>query len=134
MTTGRTEPTTEQQNAYERGKRVGQVDASLDQHELRLDKSDVIHVRTDSEMNGLKLGVQRLDDRAASDAATRLATAQALKEEREATAAALEATTNRSNQKWTPAARLTAFLGSIAAVVGAVVYIYLASKTGTGRP
>jgi len=120
-----TEPTTEQQNAFARGREAGRLDSILDQHEERLDKINGSMTRLADEMGGLKLGVQRLGDQASSDAATRLATAQALKEEREATAAALEATTNRANQKWTPRLTLAAFLGSIATVSGVGVTVYL---------
>ena len=130
MTTGQTEPTAEQQNAYELGRKAGQVDSSLDQHEERLDKINGSMGRLADEMAGIKLGVQRLGDQADSDASTRLATAAALKEEREATASALRASTERANQRWTPAMRLTALLGSLAALTGGAVTLYLAAKPG----
>ena len=129
-----TEETIEQQAAYERGRKAGQVDSSLDQHEQRLDKINGSLTRFADEMSGLKLGVQRLGDEARSAASTLIATAKALKDEREATAAALQATTDRSNRKWTPAAQIGTLLGALAAIIGAVVYVYLASRTGAGHP
>jgi chromosome segregation ATPase len=123
--TGQTEPTTEQQNAFERGVKAGQVDSSLGQHEERLDKINGSMTRLADRMAGVELGIQRLVDQGAADASARLATAQALKEEREATAAALEATTNRANQKWTPRYTIAAFLGSLATATAAGVAIYV---------
>jgi hypothetical protein len=57
-----------------------------------------------------------------------LATAKALKEERDATAEALRARTERADQRWTPMTRLGAVLGSFATFVGGVVAVYLALK------
>jgi len=122
-----TEPTPEQQAAYERGRKAGQVDSSLDQHKERLDKLNGSLARFADEMAGLQLGVQRLGDQADSDAATRLATAAALKEEREATASALRASTERSNQRWTPTMRLTALVSAIAGAAALPVTIYLST-------
>ena len=118
------------QAAYERGKHAGKLDATVADHEERLNKLNGSLDRFATEMAGLKLGVQRLGDQADSDAATRLATAAALKEEREATASALRASTERAERRWTPAMRLTALLGSLAAVVGGAVALYLAVKSG----
>jgi len=130
MSNGQTEPTPtpDQQAAYARGKREGLIDARLDQHEERLDKINGSLDRFATEMSGLKLGVQRLGDEARSAATTVLATAKALKDERDATAAALRATTDRSNQRWTPAMRLGALMGSLAAFMTGTVTIYLALK------
>jgi len=122
------EPTTELQNAYERGRKAGQVDSSLTQHEERLDKINGSLDRFATEMSELKLGVQRLGDEARSAATTVLATAKALKDEREATAAALRATVDRSERKWTPMMRLTAVMGSLPAFMTGTVTIYLALK------
>jgi archaellum component FlaC len=122
---GQTEPTTEQQNAHERGRKAGQVDSSLDQHEKRLDKINGSMTRLADEMGGVKLAVQRLGDDARSAATTVLATAKALKEERDATAEALRARTERADQKWTPMVRFGVFMGSFAALVGALAYVYL---------
>jgi len=122
------ESTPEQQNAFERGKRVGQVDAALSDHDERLDKINGSMERLADEMSGVKLAVQRLGDDARSAATTVLATAQALKEERDATAEALKAATERSDRRWTPAMRLAAFMGSLAAFMTGTVTIYLALK------
>jgi len=124
MISGPTDPTHGQQSAYERGR----SEARLDQHEERLDKLNGSLDRFATEMSGLKLGVQRLGDQADSDAATRLATAAALKEEREATASALRASTERAERRWTPAMRLGALLGSFATVIATAVAVYLALK------
>ena len=120
MSTGATEPTIDQQNAFERGKRAGQVDAALVDHDERLDKINGSMERLATEMSGVKLAVQRLGDEARSAASTVLATAAALKDEREATAAALRATTERADQRWTPTMRLAALAGSLATAIGAV--------------
>ena len=127
MTNGQIELTIEQQNAYNRGMKAGQVDSNLDQHEDRLDNLTDAVGRLVDEMSGLKLGVQRLGDQADSDAATRLATAAALKEEREATASALRASTERANQRWTPTMRLTALVSAIAGAAALPVTIYLST-------
>ncbi len=128
MSTGATEPTIDQQNAFERGKRAGQVDAALVDHDERLDKINGSMERLATEMSGVKLAVQRLGDDARSAATTVLATAKALKEERDATAEALRARTERADQRWTPMTRLGAVLGSFATFVGGVVAVYLALK------
>ena len=128
MINGPTDPTTDQQAAYRRGRSEALVDARLDQHEERLDKINGSLDRFATEMSGLKLGVQRLGDEARSAATTVLATAKALKDEREATAAALRATVDRSERKWTPMMRLTAVMGSLAAFMTGTVTIYLALK------
>jgi hypothetical protein len=125
-----TEPTTEQQNAFARGEKAGQVDYTLADHGGRLDKINGSMGRLADEMAGVKLGVQRLGDEFRAAAATALATAQALKDERVATADALKASTERAERRWTPAMRLTALLGSLAALTGGAVTLYLAAKPG----
>ena len=126
-----TEETVEQQTAYERGRKAGQVDSSLDQHEERLDKLNGSmgrlaegYERVRNEIAAVNMGLQRLADEAAAAARTVLATATALKDERLATAEALKASTERSSRRWTPAAQIGTLLGALAAIIGAVVYVY----------
>ena len=123
--TGHTELTPEQQTAFERGRKSGQTDSTLEQHEDRLDKINGSLARFADEMSGLKLGVQRLGDEAHSAAATLIATAKALKDEREATAAALRLSTERSVRRWTPAAQVATILGTFVMGMAVVVTIYL---------
>jgi len=128
MSNGPTEPTPELQAALERGRRVGQVDAALSEHDERLDKINGSMERLANEMGEVKLAVQRLGDDARSAATTVLATAKALKEERDATAEALRARTERADQRWTPAMRFGALAGSAATVLGVAIAVYLALK------
>ena len=122
---GQTEPTTEQQNAYARGVKAGQVDYTLADLGGRIDKMDGSLSRFADEQGKLALSVQRLGDEARSAAATLIATAQALKDEREATAAALKATTERSVRRFSPASQLATIFGTFVMGMAVVVTIYL---------
>jgi len=79
---------------------------------------------TREDTNKLILAVQRLEDQHASDAATLIATAKALKESAEALQIKQAAEITRSEQRWSPWARLGTAVGIVVAIVGVFLAIY----------
>jgi hypothetical protein len=106
------------EDAFERGAAAGEVAARLkahDEHFARINGSlgDVAR-----EMHGLTLAVQRLGDQAVSRDATVLTTAKALKE-------AEEARRDKTEQAWSPVAKVFAVIAAAATVIGLLTTLYL---------
>lgn len=103
--------------AYGRAFEDGRVAALLTAHEGRLNKINGSQERTVEALEKLTLAVQRLSDQADAAATTAVTTAKALKD-------ADEARRGRSEQSWSPFARVFAAVAALATLVG--LYIALA--------
>jgi hypothetical protein len=105
------------QEAFRRGEVAGQTESRLtgaEDHLMRING----HIRDMvSELKALRLDVQALGDAATAAANTAVALATALKE-------AEEQRRDKSEQSWSPLARLSAIVVAIAAITG----VYLAIK------
>jgi hypothetical protein len=114
------------ETAYDRGhdagRDAGRIDARLAGHDKHFAAINGSLATIADELAGLKLAVQRLGDQAVARDATVVTTAAALKDAEEARRA-------KSEQTWSPLAKVMASLGTLATVAGVVV-AYLAL---TGR-
>jgi len=104
----------EQDDAYDRGHLAGEINARLAGHDQHFASINGSLADIANEMHGLKLAVQRLGDQAASDATTRISTAAALKDAEEARRA-------KTDQSWSPWAKLIAVILALVAVVSLYV-------------
>ena len=104
-------------NDYDRGVRDGRVEIRLDHHDDRLDEHADLLARTVETAQIMASTVQTLTEARVTDAATRVATAEAVKEAKNAQEAA--ATT-----AWNPMAKLIAVVGALGVVFGIVVGLW----------
>ena len=121
--------TEHRQGGYSRGSR----DARLDAHDAilkRLEQAQVISgIIAFLGIGWLSLSTQRLGDGARASAATAIALAQALKEEKDTARDTLATENNTSQNKWSKSNTLIAAVGVlIPLIVGLIAY--LATKTG----
>jgi methyl-accepting chemotaxis protein len=120
------------QDAYERGREAGKIDRRLDEHTERLDRINGAMSDVANELQQLRMAVQSLGADAKNERANVITTAAAVKETAVTTASALkdaeEARRDKSEQTWSPLARIGAGLGIVATVVG----LYLAFRNGGG--
>ena len=105
-------------NAYDRGHTAGEIAERLAGHDRHFAAINGSLADVAREMHSLTLAVQRLGDQAVARDATVVTTAKALKEAEDARRA-------KTEQSWTPVARLLAVLGGLAALA-AVAGLYLA--------
>jgi hypothetical protein len=117
MTMAETSP-----GAYDRGVKAGEIAEQLRRHDIHFSEINGSIDRTARALEGLRLDVQRLADQAESDAKTRIATAQALKD-------AEDVRRNTAETRWTPVQRGIAVLGALLTAAGFALALYLA----TGR-
>lgn len=76
-------------------------------------------------LSSLTLAVQQLRDQHTADAATRVATAQALKEAADALTDKAREQQQTSDRRWSPMARLIAVTGVLIGIAGViVVFVY----------
>ena len=104
---------------YDRGVLDGQVTVRLDNHDAEIAATNILLAKTVEISEKLTSAVQTLTEARVTDAATRIATAEAVKEAKEAQEA-------QAQQAWSPTAKLIAALGSIVGVV-AVLWAILSS-------
>jgi len=97
------------QDAYNRGV----VDTRLDNHDAQIAATNALLARTISIEQSLTSTVQTLTEARVTDAATRVATAQAVKE-------AKDLTESQAHEGWSPVAKLATAVG-ILAVIWAVL-------------
>jgi len=97
------------QGAYDRGLLDGKIVTRLDHHDDRLAASDRLLARTIDITATLTSTVQTLTEARVTDAATRLATAQAVKE-------AKDLTESQSHEGWSPVAKLATAVGILAVI------------------
>ena len=103
------------QDAYDRGVLDGRVAIRLDHHDDQIAATNVLLARTIDISQTMASTVQTLTEARVTDAATRLTTAQAVKDAKDAKEAG-----------WPPAAKLIAVIGSAATVV-AILWSVLSS-------
>jgi hypothetical protein len=106
---------------YDRGHVAGGIDARLAGHDRHFEAINGNIARVGDELHEMKMAVQRLADQAVARDATVVTTAAALKD-------AEDARRDKSEQTWSPIAKLLAILGSITTVVAVAVSIYLAVR------
>ena len=107
------------QGDYDRGVRDGRVEVRLDHHDARLDEHADLLARTVETAQIMASTVQTLTEARVTDAATRVATAQAVKD-------AKDTQEDQAKHAWSPAAKLIAAIGSVVTVV-AVLWAVLSS-------
>jgi hypothetical protein len=95
--------------SYERGVVAGEISARLLEHDRHFEKINGSMERVADELHDLTLAMQRLGDAAASDRATVITTAAALK-------SAEEARRDQGEQRWSPLTRLAVIAGTLAAL------------------
>lgn len=126
------------ESAYDRGHEAGGIEARLGGHDRHFaaingQLGDIDGRLTDMAnlIGGLEKAVQRLADQAVARDATVITTAAALKDTVNTTANALKdaeaARRDKSEQSWSPVAKLLAVLGSVVAVVAVSVSLYIAT-------
>ncbi len=106
------------QEAYARGIETGKILTKLDHHEEQIKATNTVLAKTVEIAQSLTATVQTLTEARVTDAATRVATAQAVKEAKEAQEAQAHAEIVKVEKFWTPRTRLFGFL------VGAVSIAY----------
>jgi hypothetical protein len=106
---------------FDQGRAAGEIAERLrghDQHLARINGSmDRVADRLEALVRGnqeLVLAVQRLGDAASSDRATVLTTAKALKD-------ADDVRRDKTETRWSPMTRLLAVIGTLAALIAAIV-------------
>jgi hypothetical protein len=116
--------------AYARGMAAGTVEERLREYGRHFDRINGSIDHNTEVLNELVLAVQQLRDAAAAERRNVVTTAAALRDTVSTTASALkdadQARRDKSDQTWTPLARLLAVLGglaALAAVVGLIVAI-----------
>lgn len=102
---------------YQRGVDAGIIETRLAGHDKHFAAINGSLARLADEMHELTLAVQRLGDQAVSRDATVITTAAALKD-------AEEARRTKSEQSWTPFARLAVVISALVALIGIVLAIY----------
>jgi hypothetical protein len=102
--------------SYERGHLQGEVAARLAGHDKHFSAINGSLADIAREIRDMRLAVQRLADSAASDRATVVTTAAALKD-------AETARRDKTEQSWTPVQRLFAAVAALAAVVGVLAVV-----------
>ena len=107
------------QGAYDRGVLDGKIAVRLDHHDIEISATNRLLARTVAITEKLTSTAQTLTEARVTDAATRVATAEAVRE-------AKVAQETQAQQAWSPAAKLIAALGSVIAVV-AVLWAILSS-------
>lgn len=96
---------------YERGHNAGGIAERLASHDRHFEAINGSMADTVRALEALTLAVQRLSDQAISRDATVVTTAKALKE-------AEEARRDKTNQSWSPLARISAVAATIATLIG----------------
>jgi len=110
---------TENGSAYDHGHAAGQIAGQLTALSARVGEMSATLSRLADAQASLVLQLQRLEDAAAADRETVLATARALKDADETRQAA-------SERRWSPLARLGAAVGALAALAGIIFGIWSA--------
>ena len=105
--------------AYDRGVLDGRIAVRLDHHDAEIAATNRLLAKSISIEDSLSSTVQTLTEARVTDAATRVATAEAVRE-------AKVAQETQAQQAWSPTAKFIAALGSIIAVV-AVLWAILSS-------
>ena len=96
------------QRAYERGVEAGKIAIRLDHHDDQIAATNVLLDRTVGISQTLASTVQTLTEARVTDADTRVATAQAVKDAKD----------QHETQSWSPVAKFTTVLGSLVGVLG----------------
>ena len=116
--------------SYQRGTR----DARLNEHDNILKHLEMMQVISTIcgflGLTWLSLVTQRLGDRANASAATAIALAQALKEEKDTARDTLATESNSSQNKWSKSNTLIAGLGLLISLVIGFGTFYLATRQG----
>ena len=107
------------QGDYDRGVLDGRVAVRLDHHDAEIAATNTVLAKTVDIAQVLTSTVQTLTEARVTDAATRIALAEAVKEAR-------DTSEDQAKKSWTPAAKLIAALGSVVTVV-AVLWAVLSS-------
>ena len=110
------------QDAYNRGV----VDTRLDHHDEQISAINVLLTRTIDISQTQASIVQTLTEARVTDAATRLATAQAVKDAKDQQEAQAITEARVTDKSWSPAAKLIATIGTVVTVV-AVLWAILSS-------
>lgn len=98
---------TESSEAYGRGFEAGKIAIRLDHHDIQIEATNKLLERTIDISQSLTSTVQTLTEARVTDAATRLTTAQAVKDAKDAQEAG-----------WSPLAKFATALGSLVGVLG----------------
>ena len=114
------------QSAYDRGVLDGRVAVRLDHHDEQIAATNTVLAKTVDIAQVLSSTVQTLTEARVTDAATRLATAQAVKDAKDQQEAAAITEARVTDKSWSPAAKLIATIGSVVTVV-AVLWAILSS-------
>jgi len=99
------------QGEYERGYRDGQVAVRLDLHDAQIVATNNVLERTVDIASSLSSTVQTLTEARVTDAATRVATAEAVKEAKNAQEA-------QASSAWTPVQKLVTVTASVVGLLG----------------
>jgi len=102
------------QDAYDRGVLDGRVAIRLDHHDDQIAATNVLLARTVGISQTMASTLQTLTEARVTDAATRVATAQAVKEAKDTQEA-------QAKSSWSPVAKLVAIVGAAVGVIGLVV-------------
>jgi hypothetical protein len=106
---------------YQRGLAAGGIAERLDSHDRHFASINGSLEKISKEMQTMALAVQRMADQAVARDATVITTAAALEKADSARRA-------RSDQSWSPIAKLVTVLGTLATVAGAVVAVILLQR------
>lgn len=107
---------TEPEDAYDRGHLAGSIAERLAGHDRHFSLINGSLVDIAREMRDLRMAVQRLADQAVARDATVITTAAALKD-------AEEARRDRTEQSWSPWAKIFVATGSLLGVAGLIILI-----------
>jgi len=110
------------QDAYNRGV----VDTRLDHHDEQISATNVLLARTIDISQVQASIVQTLTEARVTDAATRVATAQAVKDAKDANEAQVRQQEDQAKKSWSPASKIIATIGTVVTVV-AVLWAILSS-------
>jgi len=103
--------------SYNRGFLDGRITTRLDHHAEQIAATNVLLDRTVEISQTMASTVQTLTEARVTDAATRVATAEAVKEAKVAQEA-------QASQSWSPMAKLIAVVGAIGVVFGIIVGLW----------
>ncbi len=114
--------------AYDRGRR----DARLDNHDSQFQRMEIAQifsfVGSALAFTWLALSTQRLGDGARASAATAIALAQALKEEKDTARDTLATESNSSQSKWSKSNTLIAVVAVMVSMLVGIGTFYLATR------
>ena len=105
------------QQAYVRGVEMGKIVIRLDHHDEQIDATNALLARTVDISQTMASTVQTLTQTIVSDAATRVAVAEAVKDAEDTQDA-------HSRAKWTPLVKFATILGALVGVLGILWTIF----------